>query len=83
MEKNLLKLKKFEKTTLNLEDFMMKYGLKDDKIEENEVTQSLKNVIYFRDSKTTTNRGFAIQIVENKLVKWTYLYKKRQNNFPL
>ena len=58
MEINSLKLKLFKMTIFNFKDFMKKYNLKNDTMNELELQRVYKYNIYPRDSKIFSDKGF-------------------------
>ena len=58
MELSLFKMLLFKMTTLDLEDFLKKYTLKNDTRSEIVLQRVSNYPIYPRDSKITTDKGF-------------------------
>ena len=55
---------------LNFKDFMKKYKLKDDTMNESELQRIYNNAIYPRDSKNYSARGF--EIIDNGRLNGTH-----------
>ena len=60
MAVELLKIKFFRMTTLNLNDFMKKNGLKNETMEESVLIRILDIKFYPRDSKLPLSKNFEI-----------------------
>ena len=66
----------------NFKDFMKKYNLKDDTMNESELQRVYNYPIYPRDSKIYSNRGF-VNIDDGRLggTHWTWLYIKDNKSY--
>ena len=71
-------------TSLNLKDFMRKYNLKDDTMNENDLERVFNYHIYSRGSKRITDKGFVnFDNGEQGGTHWTCIYIKDKNHSTL